>query len=199
MNIADPLSRLCIISDCEKTNDDEHVNQIVENAKPCAISLTEIKMHSEQDSEILELPIPPAPMKRRELLDAPWVDIAMDLLGPLPSNDYLLVVVDYYSRHKEVKITKTITSCNNQAIERNIWQPSAYWPQQNGEVERQNKSIEKKDLQDSLNDFLKMYNSTPHSVTGKTPTKLFYKRQNLEAKIKNKKRVEGEWISMQDN
>ncbi|CAK1549272.1 unnamed protein product [Leptosia nina] len=123
MNIADPLSRLCIISDCEKTNDDEHVNQIVENAKPCAISLTEIKMHSEQDSEILELPIPPAPMKRRELLDAPWVDIAMDLLGPLPSNDYLLVVVDYYSRHKEVKITKTITSCNNQAIERNIWQP----------------------------------------------------------------------------
>ncbi|CAK1543085.1 unnamed protein product [Leptosia nina] len=123
MNIADPLSRLCIISDCKKTNDDEHVNQIVENAKPCAISLTEIKMHSEQDSEILELPIPPAPMKRRELLDAPWVDIAMDLLGPLPSNDYLLVVVDYYSRHKEVKITKTITSCNNQAIERNIWQP----------------------------------------------------------------------------
>ncbi|CAK1540178.1 unnamed protein product [Leptosia nina] len=67
---------------------------------------------------------------------------------------------------------------------------SAYWPQQNGEVERQNKSIEKKDLQDSLNDFLKMYNSTPHSVTGKTPTKLFYKRQNLEAKIKNKKREE---------
>ncbi|CAK1547384.1 unnamed protein product [Leptosia nina] len=52
MNIADPLSRLCIISDCKKTSDDEHVNQIVENAKPCAISMAEIKMHSEQDSEI---------------------------------------------------------------------------------------------------------------------------------------------------
>lgn len=49
-------------------------------------------------------------MKRRELPSAPWVDVAIDLLGPLPSNDYLLVIVDYYSRYKEVKITKNITS-----------------------------------------------------------------------------------------
>lgn len=41
---------------------------------------------------------------------APWIDVALDLLGPLPNNDYLLVIVDYYSRYKKVKITKTMTS-----------------------------------------------------------------------------------------
>lgn len=315
-NIADPLSRLCKYSDIMmKTKRDEHVHQIVENARPRAVSMAEIKIQSEGDPEIRKvkkgiynndwdesvkgykifenelcffgdvllrgnrlvipsqlrksvldaaheghpgivgmkgrlrckvwwpridrdaenlvrsckgctlvgLPNPPTPMKRRELPEAPWVDIAIDLLGPLPSNDYLLVVVDYYSRYKEVKITKTITSLVIIKLLKEIFSrlgfPSSitadngrqfvsdefksfceecnillfntvpYWPQQNGEVERQNRDIlkrlkigklEKKDLQESLNEYLMMYNSTPHSVTGKTPTELFFRRQNRD-------------------
>lgn len=49
-------------------------------------------------------------MKRRELPDGSWIDIAIDLMGPLPSGDHLLVVVDYYSRYEEVKICRKITS-----------------------------------------------------------------------------------------
>lgn len=49
------------------------------------------------------------PMKRRELPSVPWVDVAIDLLGPLPDYDYLLVIIDYYSRYKEIKKTKVIT------------------------------------------------------------------------------------------
>jgi len=49
-------------------------------------------------------------MKRREHLSMPWVDVAMDFLGPLPSNDYLLVIIDYFNRYKEIKVMKNITA-----------------------------------------------------------------------------------------
>lgn len=172
---------------------------------------------------LVGLPNPPAPMKRHELPVAPWIDIAMDLLGPLPKNCYLLVVIDYYSRYKEVKITKTINSAQIIKILKEIFSRLGYpvsitadngrqfvseefklfckecnitlfntipyWPQQNGEVERQNRDIlkrlkisqiEKKDLRESLWDYLMMYNTTPHSVTGKTPAELFFRRQNRD-------------------
>ncbi|XP_041979479.1 uncharacterized protein K02A2.6-like [Aricia agestis] len=172
---------------------------------------------------LVGLPNPPVPMKRRSLPEAPWVDVAIDLLGPLPSNEYILVIVDYYSRYKEVKITKNITSTQIIKLLKEIFSrlgyPSSitadngrqfvseefkgfcdecniklfhtipYWPQQNGEVERQNRDIlkrlkigkiEKKNLQETLWEYLMMYNSTPHSVTGKTPSDLFFKRQNRD-------------------
>lgn len=39
-----------------------------------------------------------------------WVDVAADFLGPLPSGDYLFVVIDYYNRFKEIRPMKSITS-----------------------------------------------------------------------------------------
>ncbi|CAH1994743.1 unnamed protein product [Acanthoscelides obtectus] len=59
---------------------------------------------------LVSAPCTPNPMKRRELPEGPWIDIAIDLMGPLPSGDHLFVVVDYYSRYKEVKICRKITS-----------------------------------------------------------------------------------------
>jgi hypothetical protein len=43
-------------------------------------------------------PTKPEPMARIELPNAPWEHLACDLLGPLPSGDYIFDVVDYYSR-----------------------------------------------------------------------------------------------------
>lgn len=66
-----------------------------------------------------------------------------------------------------------------------------YWPQANGEVERQNRSIlkrskiayaEKKDWRDELLTFLLMYRTTPHSVTGVSPAELLFNRK-LRTKI----------------
>lgn len=64
-----------------------------------------------------------------------------------------------------------------------------YWPQENGEVERQNRSILKrliiaqnthKNWQKELQDFLLMYRSTPHSTTHRTPSELMFGRTIID-------------------
>jgi transposase InsO family protein len=49
-------------------------------------------------------------MVRTKFPDAPWQDLALDLLGPLPTGESLLIVVDYFSRYFEVVIMKKVTS-----------------------------------------------------------------------------------------
>lgn len=67
------------------------------------------------------------------------------------------------------------TYCESNNIE--LISTTPYWPQWNGEVERQNRSILKrlkisqctgKNWMEDLNEFLLMYRSTPHSTTQKT-------------------------------
>lgn len=164
-------------------------------------------------------------MSRRELPTKPWIDVAIDFMGPLPSGEYLLVVVDYFSRYKEVEIMSKINSretvnklnriftrlgfprtitldnakqfigkefeeyCKLHGIHLNHSAP--YWPQENGLVERQNRSLLKRlqisnalkrDWKKDLNDYLLMYYTTPHSTTGKTPTELCFGR-TIRSKI----------------
>ncbi|XP_038060004.1 uncharacterized protein K02A2.6-like [Patiria miniata] len=52
----------------------------------------------------------PEPMNPTPLPTGPWQDISIDLLGPLPSQEYVLVIVDYYSRYYEVDFMKVTTS-----------------------------------------------------------------------------------------
>ncbi|XP_055714982.1 uncharacterized protein K02A2.6-like [Phlebotomus papatasi] len=168
---------------------------------------------------LVSQPLNPVPMTRRPLPEAPWVDTAIDFLGPLPTGEYLLVIVDYYSRYQEIEVMDKVTSretinrlekifcrlgfpktisldngkqfvsrefthyCKSNGIKLNSVAP--YWPQANGEVERQNRSIlkrlkishlEERDWKRDLLAYLAMYYNTPHSVTGKPPAELFYGR-----------------------
>lgn len=50
------------------------------------------------------------PIKVTEKSKAPWSALACNLLGPLPSGDNLLMLVDYHSRWYEVKVTISTTS-----------------------------------------------------------------------------------------
>lgn len=168
-----------------------------------------------RDCLLVSAPVPPEPVSRRRLPDRAWVDIAIDFLGPLPSGEFLLVVVDYYSRWMDVKIMRQITAeatveklegiffyqgypvtitldngrqfvsnifheyCQNHKIR--LYHTAPYWPQANGEVERQNRSLLKRlqignsrygEWKSELKRFLVAYNSTPHSVTNLSPNHL---------------------------
>lgn len=167
-------------------------------------------------------------MQRTKLPSEPWQHLAIDYLGPLPSDHYLLVVVDYFSRYMEIEVMGkkidssetisrlrpifarfglpiSITADNGSqliseefksfCIINNIKLISTipYWPQQNGEVERQKRSIVKRlkisqstnrNWKEDLQDFLLMYRSTPHSTTMKTPAELLFGR-NIRDKLPN--------------
>lgn len=111
----------------------------------------------------------PAYMKRRVMPSWPWKNIAIDFKGPLPSGDYIFVVVDYYNRFFEdtIAVLKVIfpdLEFQNQSQQTmvlnsgkamsflnfvknygiRLFSTTPYWPQENGEVERQNRSILKK-------------------------------------------------------
>ena len=60
--------------------------------------------------QLVSQPTKPEPMTRTELPTAPWQHLAADLLGTLPSGDYVFVVVDYYSRFFEMEFTESTTS-----------------------------------------------------------------------------------------
>ena len=50
------------------------------------------------------------PLKPTTLPKAAWLLIGMDFVGPFPTGENLLVLVDYYSRYPEVEIMKHITA-----------------------------------------------------------------------------------------
>ena len=53
---------------------------------------------------------PTPPVKRTTMPTKPWRDLAVDLMGPLPTGESLLVTVDYYSRWIEADVDRNTTS-----------------------------------------------------------------------------------------
>ena len=52
-------------------------------------------------------PSPPEPIQPSDLPSGPWEKVHMDFCGPLPSGDYLLVIIDRYSRYPEVEVVRS--------------------------------------------------------------------------------------------
>ena len=52
----------------------------------------------------------PAPMMPIPMPESPWLSVAVDLCGPFPTGETLLILVDYYSRFPFVEILKSTTS-----------------------------------------------------------------------------------------
>lgn len=59
---------------------------------------------------LVTIPDKPPPMTRHKFPEGPWQCVAIDLMGPLPNQDQLLVIIDYYSRYQEIKFLRTTTS-----------------------------------------------------------------------------------------
>lgn len=75
---------------------DKQVEEAVKSCIPC--------MSSYPGSTQRE-PINPTPLP-----STPWSDISMDFAGPFPSGDYLIVVIDDYSRYPEVEIIQSTSA-----------------------------------------------------------------------------------------
>ena len=60
--------------------------------------------------QVVGPPAPRPPVKSTPFPSAPWSELAVDILGPLPSGESVLVLVDYYSRFVEVDILHSTTS-----------------------------------------------------------------------------------------
>lgn len=84
-----------------------------------------------------------------------------------------------------------------------------YWPQMNGEVERQNRGIvrslriakiEKRDWKEALNEYVATYNMRPHSITNKAPLEIMTGRpiKDLLPSLKDNKFDEEEDIRERD-
>ena len=177
--------------------------------------------------QLVSKPAPPEPICSTELPPGPWQDLALDFLGPLPTGESILVVVDYYSRFYEIAIMKSTTSTKTIAVLREMFarhglprtlrtdngpqlvsnefeeyleqegilhiHTTPKWAQANGEVERQNQSIEKRlriahaegrNWRNELLTYLAAYRATPHATTGASPAKLLYGRE-LRTKLPN--------------
>lgn len=68
--------------------------------------------------KLVALPDPPTPLQRTSLPNHPWEVLGIDLFGPVPSGEYVFVIVDYYSRFIETKILrKTETRNITQALD----------------------------------------------------------------------------------
>lgn len=55
-------------------------------------------------------PDPPEPLRVTPLTGGPWQDVAVDILGSLPSNHSILVLVDYFSRYYEYDVMTSTTT-----------------------------------------------------------------------------------------
>ncbi|XP_062538133.1 uncharacterized protein K02A2.6-like [Armigeres subalbatus] len=62
------------------------------------------------DCQLVSSINPPEPMSVRNLPTQPWHTLSMDMLGPLPSSESILVIIDLYSRFRLTEVMQTTTS-----------------------------------------------------------------------------------------
>ena len=76
---------------------DKMVEQKVKTCLPCQAATTGTHRH-------------PEPLIMTPLPDAPWQEVAVGFVGPFPSGELLLVVIDEFSRFPEVEIVTTTSA-----------------------------------------------------------------------------------------
>ena len=50
------------------------------------------------------------PLEMSQMPDSPWQNLSMDFCGPLPTGEYLLVIIDEHSRYPVVEIVRSVSA-----------------------------------------------------------------------------------------
>ena len=74
---------------------DKNVEELIRSCIPCQANCTAAQ---------------PVPLKMNELPPKPWHTVHVDFCGPFSTGEYLLVVIDAYSRFPEVEIVKSTSA-----------------------------------------------------------------------------------------
>lgn len=160
---------------------------------------------------------PPAPLHPWVWPTKPWERVHLDFAGPF-LNKMFFVVIDSHSKWPEVIIMSSITAENTISELRKLFQDfvrhngikhirsAPYHPSTNGQAKRfirtfkgamkaQGTGNDRQNIQNNLSKFLLTYRSTPHGVTGRSPGRLFLKRElrtkfdllrpNIEERVQN--------------
>lgn len=70
----------------------------------------ERKVKACQECLLVSLPNRPEPMNPSRFPNGAWEAVALDFKGPLPSGEYLLVVIDYFSKFIQVEVLSSISA-----------------------------------------------------------------------------------------
>lgn len=54
----------------------------------------------------------PPPLQPTPLPEGPWQSLSVDVCGPFPSGEHVIVLVDYYSRYPDVYVVRSLTSAS---------------------------------------------------------------------------------------
>ena len=73
-----------------------HVETMVNSCQSCQVTSAK--------------PLPKTPLTMTNMPTTPWSTVAVDLKGPLPSGETLLVVIDYHSRYPDVQVIRNTSS-----------------------------------------------------------------------------------------
>lgn len=85
---------------------DKDVEKFVKNCKECLL---------------VSLPNHPEPLYPTKFPEAAWEAIALDFKGPLPTGDYLLVIIDYFSKFTIIEPMKSISVANLETSLRKVF------------------------------------------------------------------------------
>ncbi|KAL0154000.1 hypothetical protein M9458_050664, partial [Cirrhinus mrigala] len=147
------------------------------------------------------------PLHMSELPEAPWHNLSADFYGPLPSGEYLLVVIDDYMRYPVVKILHSTSTTavipvlddvfsmfvlktdNGPPFNSSLFTQFAdcfglrhrkitpFWPQANAMAERFMRTLGKAIRTAHTQGIPWKQQSTPHCTTGTSPAELIFKRK----------------------
>ncbi|XP_014665850.1 PREDICTED: uncharacterized protein K02A2.6-like [Priapulus caudatus] len=97
---------------------EDYINYMCTNTVPKALTVRDVEEHALRDPVLQRLirAIGHGHWADEELVpyltvkDEPWKEVAVDFAGPFPTGEYLLAVVDEYSRFPEVELVTSTSS-----------------------------------------------------------------------------------------